>query len=242
MTGLPHPPERRSVLPLLRARPELLVGPVLAVWLLLELLPITFGRPFLGSLLQTAEFRGNAGQAFPLTYATALALFGLAFVALRSLGAARRLLVAAAFPFAYLQLYEIPYDLLGEAHWPRSYAWATWPIVLLLNASWLALGLTTSIYWRWGRAAITALAATAASFALWWTYYWPRIGTIEPPLNPEGSGYMLSKTLLAATLALALWGGRSLAEQPPADAPGPVGPGRTAARTPSPRAELSSVR
>lgn len=194
-----------------RERPELVVGPAWVVWLVLQSLPLVNGAPFLVSLLQTAELRGNAGQAFPLTYGAAVALFIFALYALRGLHPARRLLVAAAFPFAFTHLYEIPYDLVGRIVWPEYYMWATWPVVLLLNSSWLALGLSTAIFWRTRLDGLLLAAATIALFLGWWLFFWPPIGAAQPPLNPDGSGYILSKLFLAGTLALFLWNGRPAA-------------------------------
>lgn len=202
----------------LRIRPELIVGPAMALWIALEVLPIDSGRPFILTLVQTASFHGNAGELFPLTYACAVSLGTLALVALRNLWWPRRLLVAAAFPFAYTHLYEIPYDLIGRFVWPTYYTWATWPLVLLLNTSWLVLGLSTSIYWRLTPRGLVSMIATLATFAIWWLLFWPQLGAHQPPLNPEGSGYELSKTLLAVTLAFLILDGtpkRKLDEKAP---------------------------
>ena len=46
-------------LELLRRRPELLVGPAWVGWILVNGLPITFGQPFLPSILRTAMFEGQ---------------------------------------------------------------------------------------------------------------------------------------------------------------------------------------
>ncbi len=172
---------------LLRRRPELLVGPAWVGWILVNGLPITFGQPFLPSLLRTAMFEGHAGPAFPLTYGMAVALFGFALFVLRPLGALRAVLVASAFPFAFTHLYEIPYDLLGRVVWPQYYGWAIWPIVLLLNSSWLLLGLSTSIYWRMTRRSGSAVAAAVALFAVWWITFWPPLGSIAPRPTPRGA-------------------------------------------------------
>ncbi len=130
MTGLGN---ARSLCEVLRQRPEFIVGPALGAWILANCLPITFGKPFILSFFQTALGHGNAGQAFPITYACAVLLCLFAFAVLNDLNWPRRLLVSIAVPFAFIQLYEIPYDLLGHLVWPVDYAWAVWPIVLLLN-------------------------------------------------------------------------------------------------------------
>lgn len=205
----------------LRRRPEMIVGPALVAWLLVNGLPITFGRPFLVSLLQTATFRGNAGPLFPVTYGCAVALFGLALVVLTELKWPRRLLVALAFPFAFIQVYEIPYVLMGWHEWPQEYAWAVWPIVLLLNGSWLALGVSTFPFWRLGPKGAVLLAAVVTTLVIWWVWYWPQIYPDQPPLNPEGSGYMVSKVATAMLFAVLLWEGRgrprSESHPPPSD-------------------------
>lgn len=174
---------------------------------MVQSLPLVNGGPFLASIVQTAFFQGNAGQAFPVTYVMAVVLFGFALAVLNGLRWPRRIVVAAAFPFAFTHLYEIPYDLLGRIVWPQYYAWAVWPVVLVLNATWLVLGLSTAIYWKVGRWGAAALALTLVTFVLWWTLFWPGLGASQPPLNPRGSGYILSKVLLGITLALVLWEG-----------------------------------
>lgn len=188
------------------------MGPAWIVWIVVQSLPLVGGRPFLWYLAQTATFRGDSGQVFPITYAIAVGLFVFALLVLRPLNPARRILVSAAFPFAFTHLYEVPYDLIGRVAWPSEYAWATWPVVLVLNATWLALGLSTAIYWKVDRAGLAGIGATLVTFAAWWTWYWPPIGSVQLPINPEGSGYILSKALLAVTLATLLWTGRRLAD------------------------------
>lgn len=191
------------------------MGPAWVAWLLINCLPITFGRPFILSVVGTALGTGSAGQAFPLTYGLAVALFVYALLVLpRHLNLPRRFLVAAAVPFAFTHLYEVPYDLIGRLVWPSDYAWATWPIVVLLNLSWLALGLSTLPFWRLRWRGAVVLTAVVASFAAWWIWFVPSWLAVDPPLNPEGSGYMLSKTLLALFIAIAIWDGREEAHEP----------------------------
>lgn len=197
-----------EVLRTLRRRPEFIVGPAWVVWLLINCLPITFGKPFVLSVLATALGHGSAGQAFPLTYGLAILLFVYALVVLPGLNLPRRVMVAAAVPFAFTHLYEVPYDLIARFVWPSYYAWATWPIVIVLNLSWLALGLSTVPFWRLRVRGIVALGAVLLTFAAWWIWFFPSWLSMDPPLNPEGSGYMLSKSLLAVFIAIVLWDGR----------------------------------
>lgn len=199
-----------STLDLLRRRPELTVGPALAVWLVANGLPIVSGRPFLLSLVGTATFHGNAGNAFPVTYGLAVALFGFTLWVERGLGWPRRLLVALAVPFAFTHLFEVPYELIAYSVWPEYYHWALWPIVLFLNASWLVLGVSTFPYWRLRWKGIIALLAFLVTCAIWWVFFWPFIPPIALPLNPQGSGYIVSHVFLAALLFCVLWDGRFL--------------------------------
>ncbi|MCI4336892.1 MAG: hypothetical protein L3K17_06835 [Thermoplasmata archaeon] len=222
------PGEREPLLVKLRRRPEFIVGPAWIAWLLINGLPITFGQPFILSVVQTAIGRGSAGQAFPITYALAIAVFGFALVVLPGLNVPRRLLVAAAVPFAFTHLYEVPYDLVGRLVWPAYYAWATWPIVLLLNLSWLALGLSTAPFWRLRWKGMIVLASVIVTFAIWWIWFFPPWLSIDPPLNPEGSGYMLSKILTALLVAVLLWDGRVIRDAHPV---GETEGSGTAART-----------
>ncbi len=53
-----------------------------------------------------------------------------------------------------------------------------------------------------------AVAATVVLFAVWWTTFWPPLGSIAPPTNAEGSGYILPKLVLGLALAVLLWEGR----------------------------------
>jgi hypothetical protein len=210
------PRNARPIRELFRQRPELVVGPALGFWILANCLPITFGKPFVLSFVQTALGHGNAGQAFPITYACAVFLVLFAFALHREWSWPRRVLVSIAVPFAFIQLYEIPYDLLGHLVWPVDYAWAVWPLVLFLNASWLVLGLSTVPFWRLRWKGALALSAFLGMFLAWWAWFFPPLGSISPPLNPEGSGYIVSKVLLAALIAILLWDGRD-----PRGAPAP---------------------
>jgi hypothetical protein len=195
-------------LDLLRRRPELVVGPALVVWLLVDCLPIAFGRPFILSVLGTATFEHEPGNVFPITYACAIFLGALALAILKTLNWPRRLLVAFAVPFAFTNIYELPYDLIGYYVWHPYYDWAVWPITLLLNLCWLALGVSTVPFWRLEWKGAVLLAAFLVSLAIWWLLFLPYIPPIVPFKNPEGSGYIVSKVILAVVLAVLLWEGR----------------------------------
>jgi hypothetical protein len=197
-----------GLLETLRRRPELVVGPALGFWLLANCLPITFGQPFVIGVFGEATFHHTPGNVFPITYACALLLFGFALYALGGLSWPRRILVAVAFPFAFTHFYEVPYDLIAYWVWYPLYDWALWPITLFLNASWLILGASTFPFWKLDRRAGVVLAGFLASFAVWWIWFLPFLPPIAPPQNPEGSGYILSKVILALLFACLLWAGR----------------------------------
>lgn len=210
----------QSSVDLLRRRPEYIVGPALAFWLLADGLPIASGRPFLISLFGTATFHGNAGNAFPVTYGLAVGFFGFTLWIEEGLNWPRRLLVAFAVPFAFTHLYEVPYELIGHSVWPEYYGWVLWPPALFLNASWLVLGVSTFPFWRMRMGGGISLAAFLLMFVVWWVFAWPFIPPIAPPLNPEGSGYIVSHVFLAPLLLCVLWDGRFLKEGPSS----PTGP------------------
>jgi hypothetical protein len=201
------------VLETLRSRPELVVGPALIFWLLANCLPIAFGQPFILTVLRIASFHNPPGNAFPVTYGCAVALFVFTLLALTALNWPRRLLVAVAVPFAFTHIYEVPYELIAYWVWYPLYNWALWPITLFLNASWLVLGLSTFPFWKVKRwTTVVALTAFLVAFVAWWIWFVPFVPHIHPPTNPEGSGYIFSHALLAVVLACVIWDGRPSAK------------------------------
>ncbi|MCI4341192.1 MAG: hypothetical protein L3K11_02290 [Thermoplasmata archaeon] len=202
------PARKEPWLELLRRRPELIIGPALVAWILADCLPIAFGRPFILGVWANATFRHTPGNAFPVTYACAVLLFLFAVYTLDALSWPRRLLVAIAVPFAFTHLYEVPYELIAYWVWYPLYNWALWPLALFLNGVWLALGVSTFPFWKLDRRAQAVLALFLATFAVWWLWFWPFIPPIALPTNPEGSGYILSKVVLALLVACLLWAGR----------------------------------
>lgn len=212
-----------SVIETLRRRPELIVGPALALWLAANCLPIAFGQPFILTVIRIASFHNPPGNAFPVTYGCALALFAFTLFALRAISWPRRLLVAIAVPFAFTHLYEIPYELIAYEVWYPLYNWALWPTTLFLNATWLILGVSSAPFWKFKRWGVVALAAFLVAFAAWWIWFVPFVPPIHPPTNPEGSGYILSHALLVFVLACLIWDGRPGTDSGPAQTTAPVG-------------------
>lgn len=221
----------RTVLDTFRRRPELLVGPAWAIWVAVELLPLDSGQPFILRFVALATYREPAGNVFPVTYACAIALFLLFLLVAKQLDWPRRVLVASAIPFAFTHLYEVPYDLIGYLAWPEYYYWAIWPTALLVNASWLGLGLSSAAFWRLGKMSTIALLAFVGSFIVWWIFFLPQVPPITLPSNPEGSGYILSKVVMAILIGSLIWEGRSLQHVPePDSAEGGSSPARDESR------------
>ena len=218
------------------------MGPALAFWILANGVPWFGGEPFVVSFFLTATYHNPPDVVFPITYGCAVALCPFTAWVLSGLSWPRRVLVAIAVPFAFTHLYEVPYDLIGYYVWYPNYDWAVWPETLFLNASWLALGVSTFPFWKLRWKGALALGGFIGTFLAWWIWFLPFIPPVVQYRNPEGMGFIVSKVILAILVACLIWDGRptatrdgppirdSYSEPPPADSVDPARSTRTRVR------------
>ena len=196
--AIPAATRRRWV----RDRPELLLVPLAALLLGLNVGPWGFGPNYVVTfaLFFTLQ-RSNA--IFPITWTFSVALFASTwwlFSRRTSLPFWRAFLLAGTLPFLAVALFEIPCDLNYWAAYPNG---GTTVFDLVSIGTWLAVGLTSIGWWKVTRGFWAYLGAFVAGFVLWLAIGFPTIDTARGSMLVVA--YAFNVVLKIACFPLAAW-------------------------------------
>jgi hypothetical protein len=184
--------------PTLRAKPERLLLPLAAIWLLVNVAPWGFGTDYIVAFYSAFTLQ-KTDAIFPFTYAFAIATFvGLMWAGLRwtDLGVARSFVLAGTVPFAGPGAFEIVFQEVGAAVHPGLFVGYAVPYVMFSYATWVLLGLVGLGWWRTSLGWELTLVFTLVGFAIWIALGFPLVTMGNFVQLPEA--YLLNITLKAA--------------------------------------------
>ncbi len=187
---------------LVRDRPELLLLPLAAVFLAVNVGPWGFGPNYLVvfALFMTLQ---RYNQIFPLTWSLSVALFASTlwlFARRTELAKWRSFVIAGTIPFAAVSLFEIPCDLANWAAHPAN--GTTWFDIISIG-TWLGVGLTSIGWWKVTREYWAYLGGFLAGFGVWYAIGFPTIDYATGPMLAVAYGFNI--VLKVACFPLAGW-------------------------------------
>ncbi len=171
--------------------------PTYTVWLLVNLAPLFGSFSMLEILLGWATFTRQLNTLFPVTYALAIISFLFALWRLKG-NPLQRLLLSLSFPFAFVQSFDTIYNKLGYLLHPKAFAGTMNPAIILVEMSWLVLGLSTLTFWRLTKKSMAPLLLFLGGFILWAVLDYPSISGLQP----VGVGLVLNIALKIDAAAL----------------------------------------